>query len=440
MAHKRKRGVILSIQGWQRLQAAEYLAAARYNSGRAFTLEQLSDRTQLSTKTLTKVRHRQKPVDQPTLVDYFRAFDLTLTPNDYLSQELAHEQSEALLDSLLQAPLKGQLALDSPLYVYRPPAEQLLTREILQPGALIRIRAPRQFGKTSLVAKGLARAKENQLRAVVVSLQLVERSTLISLDRFLQWLCATVANRLGLPHQIEELWQPIFGSSYSCNEYFENYLLPAEDTPLLIILDEVNILFNYPDIATDFFGLLRAWYERSRHQTQGSVVYQKLRLIISYSTDVFLPLNIHQSPFNVGLLIELEPFTLSQVQELALRYGLTPTEFQAEDLRQLLGGNPFLTQLALFHLSQDRLTLAEICKNLTSANNIFASHLRQQLVYIEQAPHLKKAIKQIMQSTEKVVLYPIDAYKLQGLGLIRFEDSIPIPSCQLYQLYFSQVL
>lgn len=52
----------------------------------------------------------------------------------------------------------------------------------MQPGALIRIRAPRQFGKTSLMARGLERAKENKLPAVVISLQLVEHSTLISLD------------------------------------------------------------------------------------------------------------------------------------------------------------------------------------------------------------------------------------------------------------------
>lgn len=62
-------------------------------------------------------------------------------------------------------------------------------------------------------------------------------------------------------------------------------MLPAEDTPLLLVLDEVSLLFNYPEIATDFLGLLGAWYERSH--TPGSTIWQKFRLIISYSTDVF---------------------------------------------------------------------------------------------------------------------------------------------------------
>ncbi|GEM_PF-1738127 len=52
-SHKRRRGVLLSSQGWQRLQAAEYLSAARDNAGIPYTLEQLSERTGLSTKTDT---------------------------------------------------------------------------------------------------------------------------------------------------------------------------------------------------------------------------------------------------------------------------------------------------------------------------------------------------------------------------------------------------
>jgi transcriptional regulator with XRE-family HTH domain len=440
LSQKRKRGVILSAQGWQRLQAAEYLAAARDNAGNTYTLEELSDRTGLSTKTLTKVRYRQKPVDRPTLVAYFQAFNLTIASDDYINQEPNREQSLAILSGLLEAPLKGQLALDSPFYLYRPPAEKLLAREILQPGALIRIRAPRQFGKTSLIARCLVQTEELRFRTAVVSLQLADSSVFDSLERFLQWLCAMVANRLGLPNRIEELWQPIFGSSYSCNDYFESYLLPAADAPLLLVLDEVNEVFSYPQVATDFFGLLRAWYERSRHSTPGSEIWQKLRLTIVYSTDVFLPLNINQSPFNVGLLITLAPFSLPQVQELAARYGLPESEQYVVELVKLLGGNPYLTQLALFHLSSKTVTLKQLRQTITTPDSIFDSHLRQQLIYLEQHPNLKEAMQQVVSSVEGIELHPIQAYKLQGLGLICFQARFAIPSCELYKLYFHKVL
>jgi transcriptional regulator with XRE-family HTH domain len=437
---KRKRGVILSSQGWQRLQAAEHLLAVRENGADPFTLEQLSDLTGLSSKTVTKVRHREKPVDQITLQSYFQGFRLTLSPDDYISQEPREQKSLAVLANLLQSPLKGQLALNSPFYIYRPQAENLLKREILQPGALIRIRAPRQFGKTSLVAQGLAHAEEHGYRRAIVSVQMADSSIYQSLDNFLQWLCATIARSLGLPHRLDELWQPIFGSSYSCNEYFETYLLPAEDSPLLLVIDEVNEVFNYPKIAHDFFGLLRAWYERSRHSNQNSEIWQKLRLTILYSTDVFLPINIHQSPFNVGLLIKLSPFTVEQVQELAIRYGLTYSRNLSQKLVTLLGGNPYLTQLALFHLSQENVTIDKLYTKIITPDSIFESHLRQQLTYLERYPELKNAIRAIVREPKGIKLYPTHASKLQGLGLIQFKDQLAQFSCKLYQVYFTAAL
>lgn len=440
LSAKRRRGVILSAQGWQRLQAAEYLSAARDNAGNPYTLEQLSDRTGISTKTLTKVRRRQNPVDQPTLTEYFKSFHLSLEKDDYINQEPDPDASSATLTNLLQTPLKGQLTLESPFYIYRPPAEKLILKEIVQPGALIRIRAPRQFGKTSLIAKALNHAEENNFQTAVVSLQLADSEVLGSLSQFLQWLCVMVSRSLGLPNALEEYWNPMFGSSYSCNDYFESYLLSASESPLLLVLDEVNLLFNYPKIAADFFGMLRAWYERSRHSTSGSELWQKLRLVIVYSTDVFLPLNVHQSPFNVGLLISLSAFTKEQIQELVIRYGLTPAEFYATELLKLLGGHPYLTQLALFHLSQQQVTLEQITTSIITPETIFDSHLRQQLGYLEEHLELAEAMNQVVANPKGIELHPTTAFKLQGVGLIRFENGLAIPSCNLYQTYFAQIL
>ncbi len=437
---KRRRGVILSTQGWQRLQAAEYLSAARNNRGNPYTLEQLSDLTGISAKTLTKVRRRQNPVDQLTLMEYFKAFKLSLEDDDYISQEPEEENSQSILATLLQTPLKGQLALNSPFYIYRSPADKLLLREIMQPGALIRIRAPRQFGKTSLIAKALNHAEENGFRTAVVSLQLADSEVLENLNLFLQWLCVMVSRSLGLPNNLEEYWNQIFGSTYSCNDYFESYLLPAAETPLLLVLDEVNLLFDYPKIASNFFGMLRAWYERSRHSKHSNQSWEKLRLIIVYSTEVFLPLNVHQSPFNIGLLITLPPFTEAQVKELVVRYGLTPAELYAQELVKLLGGNPYLTQLTLFHLSQHNLTLKQIIETILTPESIFDPHLRQQLGYLENYPELEEAIKEVVSHSQGIELHPIKAFKLQGLGIISFKNQLAIPSCQLYQTYFSQVL
>ena len=436
---KRKRGFILSLQGLQRLQAAEFLFASQDNAGKAYTLEQLSDRTQLSAGTLTKIRRRQKPVDQPSLEAYFAAFDLVLGTDDYIRQTLESEASTAELANLLQAPLKGQLTLDSPFYIQRSPSERMLIREIRQPGALVRIKAPRQFGKTSLIARGLSQAEETGFRTTVISLQLADSSVFGSLNQFLRWLCAMVSRHLELPDRSEEFWNPLLGANYSCNDYFERYLLPAAESPFLLVLDEANRVFNYPEIATDFFGMLRAWYEQSRHDLDGGE-WQKLRLVISYSTDIFAPLHVNRSPFNVGALIELSSFTPEQMQELVLRYRIAAVESHANQLFQLLGGHPYLTQLALFHLSHQRISLEDLLKTATAPNSIFSSHFKQQLGYLEEHSDLKEMMRQIVLSPTGIDLYPTIALKLHGMGLIRFQDDAAIASCALYQAYFAKVL
>ena len=81
---KRKRGVLLSPVGWQRLQKAQEQSEREANGGQPYTLENLNELTGLSINTLTKVRRRQTPVDQQTLEDYFSAFNLTLIPSDYI--------------------------------------------------------------------------------------------------------------------------------------------------------------------------------------------------------------------------------------------------------------------------------------------------------------------------------------------------------------------
>ncbi|MDJ0704123.1 MAG: NB-ARC domain-containing protein [Leptolyngbyaceae cyanobacterium MO_188.B28] len=90
---KRKRGVFLSEEGWRRLQTAIEQSATEANGGRPYTLEDLNELTGLSTKTLTRVHQRKTPVDKRSLEDYFGAFNLALTPNDYVQHTVAAEVS-----------------------------------------------------------------------------------------------------------------------------------------------------------------------------------------------------------------------------------------------------------------------------------------------------------------------------------------------------------
>lgn len=79
---KRERGVILTAQGWRKLQRAKQALEVESNWGRRLTREQLSDRTGLSLHTISRILQRQERVDRQSLECFFHAFSLELSPED----------------------------------------------------------------------------------------------------------------------------------------------------------------------------------------------------------------------------------------------------------------------------------------------------------------------------------------------------------------------
>lgn len=431
---KRKRGVILTHRGWQRLQRAQHQSEMEDNNGVPYTLEQIGERTQMSPNTIAKIQRRQIAVDRHSLESYFSRFNLILNVDDY-TQPDSNE-----LESRSRIMLKGSIPLNSPFYIERPPIEQICDESILQPGALIRIKAPRQMGKTSLMIRILNEAMAQNLKTVTLSLQLADAEVFTSLNQFLRWFCAVVTRRLALPNRLNEYWDDVFGSNYNCTDYFENYLLTAIDSSVVLALDEVDVVFNYPKIATDFFGLLRTWYQKAKYPDKSSQIWQKLRLIIVHSTEVYIPINVNQSPFNVGLSIELPEFTPLQVQDLATRYQLDWKTREIERLMGLVGGNPYLVQIALHHISRKDITLEQLLETATSEHGIYKDYLRRQIWNLQQYPDLVTALTRVVMSPTPVRLDPIQAFKLHSMGLVRFVQGQVIPSWDLYRRYFSEHL
>lgn len=448
---KRKRGVILSLKGWQRLQSAQKTVEKEANAGEPYTLEELNEITGLSSHTLTKVRRRQAPVDRQTLADYFNAFNLILTPQDYTKPlpeiEVVSESEIALETGLSTAiesssgvshndrePLlpEGQVPLDSSFYVERPPTEANCYKTILQPGSLIRIKAPRRMGKSSLMVRILNYAAQQGCQTVFLSFQLADRSILQNLDKFLQWFSASVGLGMHLPNRLTDYWDELFGSKISCKIYFEQYLLAKTTHPLVLALDDVDRLFDYPELADEFFGLLRTWHEQAKNRG----IWKQLRLIVAHSTEVYIPLNVNKSPFNVGLPIELKPFASKQVEYLAQQYGLNWSREQTEQLMAIANGQPYLVQLGLYSLWQENISLEELLSKAATTTGIFADHLRRQWWTLKQDEELTAAFAKVVQASQPVELELLLAFRLESLGLVNLQGNQAIPSCALYTKYF----
>ena len=326
----------------------------------------------------------------------------------------------------------GQVDVASQFYVERPPIEERCYQTIVQPSALIRIKAPRQMGKTSLMARILHYGARQGYCTVPLTFQLVDKGVFANLDKFLKWFCAYVGRELHLPNQLDDYWDEIFGSKVNCKDYFEKYILPQIDSPLILGLDELDRVFQYPDIAEDFLGLLRAWHEESKRRE----IWKKLRLIVVHSTEVYIPMNINQSPFNVGLPVDLPEFNSQQIQDLAARHNLNWSEAEVEKLMAIVGGHPYLVRVALYHISRSDLTLDELKETAIADAGIYSDHLRRQLWNLEEYPELAQGMREIVAADSPVQLKAMQAFKLDSLGLVKLHGNECVPRCELYRQYF----
>ena len=140
----------------------------------------------------------------------------------------------------------GPLSLNSRFYISRPPVEELAFTEIMEPGSVLRIKAPQNMGKSSLLLRILAYAKELNYQTVSLDFNQSEESLFTDLNRFLRWLCANVSHALGLDCQLDNYWDEEIGSKVSCTIYFQSYILKNTQRPIVLSFNEVNRIFEYP--------------------------------------------------------------------------------------------------------------------------------------------------------------------------------------------------
>lgn len=338
---------------------------------------------------------------------------------------------------ILEIP-EGAVSLDSSFYIERPPIEEQCYSEILKPGALILLKGSSKLGKSSLKNRIIAKCKKHNYQTVQLNFEQADKSVFEDVQSFLRWFCANIALKLKIKSNLDEYWDEDFGSKISCSLYFESYILPQIKSPLVLALDRVNILFEYPQISQNFFPLLRSWYEEAKDVD----IWQKLRMIVVYSTEMYVPLNINQSPFNVGLAIRLPEFNQAQIEDLAKRQRLqSPEELKlVTQLQKLVGGNPYLIRLGMYHLKMTKTNPEKILTEASTMGGIYRHLLHSHWTNLQKYPELMSSMKEVVNNPENVQLGPIVAYKLESMGIVKLEGNFVKPSCELYRTYFHNQL
>ncbi|MBI4785289.1 MAG: AAA-like domain-containing protein [Oscillatoriophycideae cyanobacterium NC_groundwater_1537_Pr4_S-0.65um_50_18] len=327
----------------------------------------------------------------------------------------------------------GPIAIDSPFYIMRPPIESQVCNEICKPGALVRVKAPREMGKTSLLLRMLDHAQRQGYRTVYLNLEQMDQAICADLNRFLRSLCASITHQLQLEPKLDDYWDDDMGSKVSCTLYLRQHLLEEIKTPLVLAIDELNQIFEYPHVAKDVLPLLRSWYEEAKRVP----IWQNLRLVIAHSTEVYVPLQLNQSPFNVGLATQLTGFTLAQVQQLAQCYGLNWSDGEsAKQLMAMVGGHPALIHTTLYHLSREEHTLSQLLASAPTSTGIYHHHLQRHLTIFKQQPDLFRAFHHLLNTLELTDLETSLTHQLNSMGLISPLENKVTVSCELYRQYF----
>ena len=332
---------------------------------------------------------------------------------------------------------EGVVPPDSPFYQTRDDIESTCCQTVIQASSLIRIKAPKLMGKTSLIIRTLAYAQSQNYQTVYLNLGNVEKIILTDLDKFLRWLCLMVGKQLKVKNQLSNYWNTdILSSNDNCTTYFAEYLLPKINSPLVLAFDEVDHILPHVNVREDFLEMLRSWHEKGKI----SPIWRNLRLILAHSTAGCISFDFKQSLFKKEVLLELPELNAQQIQKLATLHQLDWTKTKIIKLMHILGGHPYLVRLAMYYVSCDRFKLKFILANASKESGIYSNHLRQHLETIRQKPSLAASLKKVVNASEAVVLEQQLMYQLHSMGLVQLKDNQVIPQCNLYREYFRRVL
>ncbi|NER93502.1 MAG: hypothetical protein F6J86_06645 [Symploca sp. SIO1B1] len=426
---------------WQEISGkGKYKELREKDSKIFFYIERLpSDEKDIILKWLFEEWNRKrelkglKPLDLTKLPFGFQSLGSLQSFCTSFSPHNSDDYAPDFRDPTIRFP-EGSLPPDSPFYIERPPTEENCYQAIRQPSSLIRIRAPKLMGKTSLMNRILDRAAKQGARTVQIDFNSADSTTLADKGKLLRWFWRSITRELKLQKQVVDGNDKSI-SNFMCTIYFEDYLLPEIDTALILGLDQVDRLFPYESTAQDFFALIRSW-----HGKNSDNLWRRLRLIITYATDVYIPLNNNQSPFNVGVPIELPDFSEKQILELAKRYNLNWNEEQASKLYGMVGGHPHLIRIAIYNSSQKSFSLNEILQSAPTQESIYTEHLNDCLRTLKKDRTLCDAFRNVVTSLEPIKLNPEETRILERIGLVKKKGDMVSPRYKLHREFFQKFL
>ncbi|MCI0746447.1 MAG: AAA-like domain-containing protein [Verrucomicrobia subdivision 3 bacterium] len=248
----------------------------------------------------------------------------------------------------------GTMRRDAPSYVERKADRELL--EALLRGEFCYVLTSRQMGKSSLMVRTADKLRGRAVHVVVLDLSGIGQN--LTPEQWYDGLIARIGRQLRLEDPLEAFWsghQRISPVQRFCVA-LRDVVLPQVAGPLVIFVDEIDVVRSLPFSMDEFFAAIRECYNRRAEDPEfGRITF----CLLGVATPSDLIRDTRITPFNIGQRIELNDFTAEEALPLAnglqmARHGRHSTAQRL--LRRVLhwtNGHPYLTQRLCQALAQE---------------------------------------------------------------------------------------
>ena len=245
-------------------------------------------------------------------------------------------------DPVMTYQVGGSLPIHASSYVERP-ADSVLY-QALKNREFCYILNSRQMGKSSLQVRTLYRLREDNIRCLLLDLTTLGNQSVTPE----QWYASILHDLMlgfGLEVDFMAWWEGLSHVSVvkRFSLFLETVLLAQIQSPIVIVIDEIDSVLSLSFPCDDFFALLRSCYNRRSTHPE----YQRLTFVlVGVATPAEFMVDKQRTPFNIGRPIDLQGFTFAPNSPLLnglQAYGPDDGAILKEVLAWT-NGQPFLTQ------------------------------------------------------------------------------------------------
>ncbi len=393
MKAKRNRGVLFTLQGWQKFQEAVNKLEQQENLGKKFTMGELGERTGLDGGTISRILNREEGVDRRTLERFLSAFNLGLDKNDYTKPNLEAEKGRGITSN---AQTVWQEMPDVPVFYGRTEELASLEKYLVNDRCrIVALLGMGGIGKTALSVRLAERVQDQFDYLIWCSL----RNT-----PTLKEVLGTILQFLSNQQQIEvDIAQDIPELIYRLIHYFSEHRC-------LIILDNADTILRSRDKA----GSYREGYEEYGELLRqvGEQCHQSCILLTS-----------REKPKEIGLLegpfLPVRSFELNGLNEVDSK--------EIFSMKGIFTGSEKEWRLLIEHYAGNPLALRIVA---TAVQELFDGSVTELLEYLKQGVLVFDDIRDLLDQQfnrlsdlEKEIMYWL-AIEREPISLQQLRDNM----------------